>query len=537
MKKVLVIDRLTGIFIALAMLLALSAAVAMAYQNNGITPNALTPQQRHGRDIWFKSTFGGEQFFSLILPQPPFNLPLGIPQALMSSRDTRFNQWGFINDPDCVAGDASTGFLDRCSDPNASGVVGIRKFTSGPNVLFGVSCAACHAGLDPSKPPEDPNHPKWENIHPTVGNQYIQIGKLFSANLSPHDPRYQVFHTWAPGTVDTTAIESDHINNPGIITQFFKFPDRPYFDVTSNGVPITAHRSGQGGEDDIGCEQAALRVFFNIGMCAAECMIPHLANGPGGSQTPIDLDQCRSDCPDFSAAEASVGDICAFMQTTKPPELEKAPGGLRFIDESAVEEGKQVFDRACAQCHSNGQPASRNVYSDDLIHPASDVGTNACRALTTNWTSGHIWAAFSSDQYKQRPTGGPGFYRDVPLLGIWATAPFLHNNRLGVYNGDASVAGRVAAFEESYEQLMNPRKRNLLGSIQRTTDSIQLTLPPPLGEITLPAGYPVALFSNLDPANPLNNLCPDLVENKGHTFGSDLTAREKYALREFLKTL
>lgn len=82
MKKIRVIDRLTGIVIALPTLLALSAALAMAYQNNGTTANALTPQQQHGRDIWFNSAFGGEQFFSLILPQPPFSLSLGIPQAL-----------------------------------------------------------------------------------------------------------------------------------------------------------------------------------------------------------------------------------------------------------------------------------------------------------------------------------------------------------------------------------------------------------------------------------------------------------------------
>ena len=90
-----------------------------------------------------------------------------------------------------------------------------------------MACAACHAGLDPANPPANPNHPAWENIHATTGNQYIQIGKLFGAHLSPHDPRKQVFDTWAPGTVDTTAIESDGINNPGIITQFFNRPERP----------------------------------------------------------------------------------------------------------------------------------------------------------------------------------------------------------------------------------------------------------------------------------------------------------------------
>jgi cytochrome c5 len=442
-----------------------------------------------------------------------------------------------INDPDCTAGDASTGFLDRCPDPHASGVIGVRKFVVGSDVLFGIACAACHAGFDPRRPPDDPNHPGWKNIHPTIGNQHLNIAKLFNANLSPHDPRYQVFHTWAPGTVDTTAIESDHINNPGIITPFFNFPDRPFFDVTLNGVPIRAHRAGQGGEDDVGCERSGLRVFFNLGMCAAECMVEHLANGPGGTQTPIDLDQCRADCADFRAAEASVGDMCAFMQTTRPPKLVRAPGGPQFIDYRVVQEGKKVFARTCAQCHSNGQPPPHNVYSDDEIHRAAAIGTNQCRALTTNWTAGHIWEAFSSDNYKARPTGGPGFYRDVPLLGIWATAPFFHNNRLGLYNGDPSVAGRIAAFEDAFDQLLNPWKRNLVGSIQVTTASIRLPLPRPWGTITLPTGTPVALFSNLDPQNPLHNLCLDLIENGGHLYGVSLSPHEKYALREFLKTL
>ena len=92
----------------------------------------------------------------------------------------------------------------------------------------------CGTGSD--APPVNPNHPTWANIHPTIGNQYLNVGKLFSAHLSPHDPRYQVFQTWTPGTVDTTAIENDHINNPGIITQFFNFPDRPYFDLTQKGL-------------------------------------------------------------------------------------------------------------------------------------------------------------------------------------------------------------------------------------------------------------------------------------------------------------
>jgi hypothetical protein len=144
---------------------------------------------------------------------------------------------------------------------------------------------------------------------------------------------------------------------------------------------------------------------------------------------------------------------------------------------------------------------------------------------------GQIWAQFGSDEKKAQ---GPGYYRDVPLFGIWATAPFFHNNRLGIYNQDPSVAGRVAAFEEAFNELVNPSIRNLAGSVQVTTVPIQV--PGPTGPITLPAGTPVAEFANLDPTTGKLR-CGDLVENGGHYFGALLPSWQKYQLREYLKTL
>jgi mono/diheme cytochrome c family protein len=532
------------LLVAVAMVAAGCAGQAGTDDGTSATTSAaLSADEQAGHDTWFKSTFGGQHFFSQILPGPPFNLALGFDTILTSDRNTRFESFGVINDPDCVQGDASSGFLDKCADDAnlfkfddingaSAGIVGVRKFLDKATgkILVGVSCAGCHAGLDAENPPANPDHPGWANINGTTGNQYLAVGKIFGAHLSPNDPRYQVFHTWAPGTVDTTAIESDHVNNPGIITQFFNLGQRPFFNLTENGAPITVHRAGQGGEDDAGCEAAARRVYFNIGMCAAECMVGHLANGPGGSQTPIDEAQCRRDCPDFVAAEHDVVNMCKFMTTTTPPSLKKAPGGKELItkDQHVLKRGQQVFTQNCASCHGGV------VLSDDLIHPAADIGTNSCRSKTTNWEAGHIWAAFSSDQYKARPTGGPGFYRDVPLIGIWATAPFFHNNRLGVYTGDSTVGGRVAAYEEAMGELLNPLSRDILGSVQTTTAPIQV--PTPVGPITLPAGTPVAAFANLDPTNPLNNLCPDFFENQGHYFGAFLLPSDKYALTEWLKT-
>lgn len=504
------------------------------------------PAWKRGRDVWFEATFGGERFFSLVLPHAPFHLPLGFDAVLTSDRDTRFSTWGVINDPGCTQGDATTDFLDRCDDPESSGVIGIRKrknrSPTGPKWLFGVTCAACHAGLDPENPPKDPNHPKWSNIHPTVGNQFLQVGKIFNVHLSTHDPRYHVFASWAPGTVDTTAIESDGINNPGMITPIWDVPLRPFFQQHDGGKKIVVHRSGQGGEDSVGCEKAAMRVYFNIGMCAVECVLPHLANGPGGSQTPIDVDQCRRDCADFRAAEKAVGDLCAFLDRPRPPRLVDAPKGWKLVDWSMVKRGEVVFQKACASCHSNGRRENKDVLSNDELlvasgfdgvagEPLGAIGTNRCRALTTNWMAGRIWAPFSSDEYKARPTGGPGYYRVMPLRGAWATAPFFHNNRLGPYNGDPSVAGRIAAFEAAMHELLNPRSRDFAASIQRTTDSVTL----PSG-VTLPAGTPVNAYANVDPSDPTKNRCDEVVENGGHYFGASLSHTDKRALVEYLKT-
>jgi hypothetical protein len=55
--------------------------------------------------------------------------------------------------------------------------------------------------------------------------------------------------------------------------------------------------------------------------------------------------------------------------------------------------------------------------------------------------------------------GGPGFYRVPSLVSIWATAPLLHNNSLGVFNNDPSVDGRLRAFDDAMEKMLWPEKR------------------------------------------------------------------------------
>lgn len=134
---------------------------------------------------------------------------------------------------------------------------------------------------------------------------------------------------------------------------------------------------------------------------------------------------------------------------------------------------------------------AENFLSTDLRIPVTLVGTCAARSLATNGKEGQVWAEYSSTTYKQLPSvgsisyfdpfshttnlfpapgNGPGFYRPASLVGVWATAPLLHNNSVGVYLPDweearrVSVAGRLAMFDDAINKLLWKSKRELTPS-------------------------------------------------------------------------
>lgn len=120
---------------------------------------------------------------------------------------------------------------------------------------------------------------------------------------------------------------------------------------------------------------------------------------------------------------------------------------------------------------------ANNFLSSEVRLPVTVIKTQASRALASNGLKGHIWEDFCSDGYKNLPAvgnitwwnpftqkeepftapgGGRGYYRPPSLIGLWATAPFLHNNSVGLFNNDPSVKGRLAAFEEGIRRLLAP---------------------------------------------------------------------------------
>jgi len=239
--------------------------------------------------------------------------------------------------------------------------------------------------------------------------------------------------------------------------------------------------------------------------------------------------------------------------------------------------GKLRPKQFTAQGVNGGEVFGQDWLGNDEPTPFNIIGTNNCRARHDNHNEGHIWEEFSSLDYKERPSpgsvpriigrmipllgglkwgeqkieGGPGYLRNISLLSVWATAPFLHNNAIGELTKtpdgktlDITVAGRIKQFEMAYDELMrsdNPNDPN--ARPQKTTvTSIDFKLAPRedgQGFIKLPVsqGTPIANFASSNPHSPLFMKCDDLVENKGHQFGVSLSADDKLALREFLKLM
>ena len=80
----------------------------------------------------------------------------------------------------------------------------------------GMSCGFCHMGPNPIKPPADAENPKWENLSSNVGAQYFWWDRIFDWRGAKNENSmfYQALHVSRPGTLDTSLVSTDNINNP-----------------------------------------------------------------------------------------------------------------------------------------------------------------------------------------------------------------------------------------------------------------------------------------------------------------------------------
>ena len=111
----------------------------------------------------------------------------------------------------------------RCSTPPRrndgtwSATTTIRPTISTPISVrpyrVGMACAFCHVGPHPLNPPANAEEPHWSNLSATIGNQYLRTRRVFGNLLKPIAYFYHVLDSQLPGTLDTSLISSDNINN------------------------------------------------------------------------------------------------------------------------------------------------------------------------------------------------------------------------------------------------------------------------------------------------------------------------------------
>ena len=476
-----------------------------------------------------------------------------------------------------------------------------------PPYLIGMACGFCHVGFNPLNPPVDPERPKWSELAGAIGNQYWEEGRLFNLKMTPKDFRWHLGNRQPPGTSDTSRFATDHVHNPSNINAVFLLGHRPtVMEKMPDGTERAVHHILKDGADSVGVAGASLRVYVNIGMCS-DIWLTRIDPVAGlVPQQPFRMAEARQKCEDWRNTEARMEAAEAFLKTIGPMHLADAPGGARYLAEpqADVMQGAGVFARECAQCHSSKQPPSpladpgarrawfenavrepdfltNNFLSDDRRYSVRELGTNVARAMGTNAQKGNVWEEFSSETYKQLPPAGTidglynprkpddpismtvskgGYYRTPSLVSMWATAPYLHNNALGTYVKDPSVAGRMAAFNDAVEKLLWPEKRLGVQSIIVTSTPSELGVTGRDRPVQIPAGTPVDLIARVDPTrlpalvrnrvilNLLsdetlfrgflrNNVAPDFVLDRGHTFGAQLKDDDKRALIAYLKRM
>jgi hypothetical protein len=466
-----------------------------------------------------------------------------------------------------------------------------------------MSCGFCHIGPHPLNPPKDPEKPDWDNLSGIIGAQYWDPQPAFGNLVGRPNFLHHFLKSQAPGTVDTSLVSTDQINNTNIINAIFDVPARltraknkptelqsktnlllpSIEDPDTSNNPNGPNKSRHfpmvlfPGEDSVGVWGALARVPLNIGVFSEQwmrCDNPVVGFTP---QRPFSIEVSRKNSVywnvnekyrvNYMAAFFTLGTQKKVAKSTAPMKLKDAgPPGQAAMAKDPPEKriaGRKAFLNNCAICHSSKQPEGfdlrferqmtggwdkapaptepkRFVYtlpadyrdwdsfkrspgyrdyvtqisqlagelpgpdavdpfiednflSTELRIPVTLVGTYAGRALATNATAGQVWDNYSSDTFKSlpsvgkiryfnpyrseagavaldsygtndefdAPSGGPGYFRPASLISVWATAPYFHNNTLGLFNQDPSVEGRLTAFNDGIRKLLWPKERPL----------------------------------------------------------------------------
>ncbi len=279
---------------------------------------------------------------------------------------------------------------------------------------IGMSCAFCHVGPSPTRPPADFNSPAWSNLNGNPGAQYFWTGRIFNWNYEKTVDNFisQLFNSTRPGALDTSLISSDQINNPRTMNAIYDLPSRAvvakmfgHFEnlkgeelknkqlndlnfvsqdsvlrqfFNKNNQMVISPRVLKDGSDSVGVLGALNRVYVNIGLFSEHWLDGFVPLIGGDKVKPFRIDLASKNSVYWQANVEQTPYLAVYLlAASRPDKLANAPGGtayLKDINSAQTTHGKKVFAQNCASCHSSKLPSEAYQVFNDPQDPNKCVG-------------------------------------------------------------------------------------------------------------------------------------------------------------------
>ncbi len=220
------------------------------------------------------------------------------------------------------------------------------------------------------------------------------------------------------------------------------------------------------------------------------------AIGDGTPVSWVDRDLENWDSTDRTK-QSSLRRVYDYISRLQPPKYPLP------IDAALAARGEPLYKAQCASCHApDGERTG-------TIVPLEEVGTD--RHRLDMWTRGSAesYNGLTSDyEWKMSNFQKTNGYLSVPMDGLWLRAPYLHNGSVPTLADLLEpAASRPALFWRGYD-VLDPVK---VGFVSAGADA-------------------EAVGTRYDTSEPGNSPA-------GHEYGTMLSAEEKRAMLEYLKTL
>lgn len=209
----------------------------------------------------------------------------------------------------------------------------------------------------------------------------------------------------------------------------------------------------------------------------------------------------------FEREQTTFADIQAYLLSLEAPKYPLP------IEQALADRGRPIYQKTCAKCHGDEQSYPNKIVAIETI------GTDRTRhdGFTSRAGAHYNKSWFAKEKGDGYGVTDPEGYQAPPLDGVWATAPYFHNGSVPTLDGVLDSKSRPKVFTRSFRTAAEDFDAERVGWKVKLVERPDPPLPPHERR---------KIYDTTEPGRG----------NQGHTFGDHLTADERRAVIEYLKT-